>query len=183
MTGPDMGGEYFHWIYSLVCDERYASKTYWELLAYLHSVEFTWKLPMDENRADDGRDLRYRFGYVAGYSSREVARNLDVSPCSVLEMMVALAIRCEEAIMSDPEQGDRTGQWFWEMVVNLGLGYMDDSRFDIDRASSVVGRLLSRTYRKDGGGGLFRIEGARDDMRKIEIWYQMCAYLETKEGR
>ena len=26
--------------------------------------------------------------------------------------------------MTDPQYGDRTGQWFWEMVVNLGLADM-----------------------------------------------------------
>ena len=174
-----MRGEYFRWLYSIVCDERYSARTHVKLLAYLHSVEFTCALPMDANRADDGRDLRYRFGYENGYSNRTVAERLDDDPCSVLEMMVALALRIEESIMSDPVEGDRTGQWFWEMVVNLGLGSMDDEGFDRARASKVVRRFLARDYRRDGGGGLFRIEGTRDDMRSVEIWYQMCAYFES----
>ena len=41
-------------------------------------------------------------------------------------MMIALAIRCEEHIMDDPDAGDRTGQWFWSMLVSLGLGSMDE---------------------------------------------------------
>lgn len=39
-----------------------------------------------------------------------------------LEMIIALAIRLEEHIMDDPDIGNRTGQWFWDMIVSLGLG-------------------------------------------------------------
>lgn len=97
---------------------------------------------------------------------------LDNRPCSVLEMIIALAIRLEEHIMDDPDIGNRTGQWFWDMIVSLGLGSMDDSKFDKAHAIDVIRRFLDRDYGRDGKGGLFTIEHCRYDMRDIEIWYQ-----------
>jgi hypothetical protein len=93
--------------------------------------------------------------------------------------MVALSMRCEEQIMNDPNVGDRTGQWFWNMIVNLGLGGMDDRRFDESYADEVLDRFMNREYAPDGKGGLFTIENRREDMRSMEIWYQMNHYLEN----
>jgi hypothetical protein len=92
-------------------------------------------------------------------------------------MLVALALRCEENIMDDPDMGNRTGQWFWIMISNLGLGAMRDSRFNERRAEVVIDRLLSRDYEPDGEGGLFTVKGCKHDMRTVEIWHQMCWYL------
>lgn len=63
---------------------------------------------------------------------------------SVLEMLIALSIRLEEHIMDDPEIGDRTGQWFWNMITNLGLGSMDDRKFNENRVEDIVTRFLER---------------------------------------
>lgn len=173
-----MEAEYLEWMYSLVSDGRWLGATdYRGLLALLHETVFTYRLPMDLNRYCDGLDLRYRFGEEHGYSDEQVRLYLDQTPCSVLEMMVALSIRCEENIMDDPAMGDRTGLWFWTMVVNMGLAAMDGPRFDSERAQRIVRRFLDGEYEKDGTGGLFRVEGV--DMRSMEIWYQMCRYLEV----
>ena len=94
-------------------------------------------------------------------------------------MMVALAIRCEENIMDDPSYGNRTGQWFWGMIVNLGLGFMTDSRFDEKFVDDVIFRFLNREYEPDGKGGLFTVRNCKYDLRTVEIWYQMCWYLDT----
>ena len=89
------------------------------------------------------------------------------------------AIRLEEHIMDDPDIGNRTGQWFWDMIVSLGLGSMDDSKFDKAHAIDVIRRFLNRDYGRDGKGGLFTIEHCRYDMRDIEIWYQANWYLDN----
>lgn len=78
--------------------------------------------------------------------------------------------------MDDPDIGNRTGQWFWDMIVSLGLGSMDDSKFDKAYAIDVIRRFLNRDYERDGKGGLFTIEHCRYDMRDIEIWYQANWY-------
>ena len=100
-------------------------------------------------------------------------------PCSILEMMVALAIRCEEGIMDDPDIGDRTGQWFWGMVTNLGLGSMSDENFDRKYVDEVIERFLNRKYDPDGRGGLFRVRNCKYDLREVEIFHQLCWYLDN----
>lgn len=143
----------------------------------LHDSEFTYTIPMDGNRAEDGVNLRYRFGYEESYSDRMIASLLDVRSCSVLEMMIALALRCEEDIMENPDIGNRTGCWFWIMIDNLGLSPMDDAHFDERYVDHVIRCLLNHEYEYDGAGGLFMVEDPPGDMRTTEIWYQMCWYL------
>ena len=92
--------------------------------------------------------------------------------------MVALTIRCEETIMDNPAFGDRTGQWFWSMVNNLGLSDMTDDRFDERIVRKKIDIFLKRGYEPDGQGGLFRIKHCRRDMRYVEIWYKLCWYLD-----
>lgn len=92
-------------------------------------------------------------------------------------MMIALAIRCEEHIMEDPDIGNRTGQWFWSMLVSLGLGSMSDVQFDPVRVDEILDRFMDHDYAPDGKGGLFTIRNHRFDMRSMEIWYQMNCYL------
>ena len=177
MIEDSINNAYFKWMYNLVCSNRYANEiSYKRLLMELHNTEFTFTISRDENRAEDGLDLRYRFAYdyseVYDYADRYIK-----GPCSVLEMMIALAIRSEE-FMDDPSIGNRTGQWFWSMIVNLGLGAMTDRRFDKLYVKERIERFLNRDYEPDGKGGLFRIKNCEDDLRKVEIWYQMCWYMD-----
>lgn len=180
MTRNIWNEQYFEWMCHLVYDNRYSKRTsYWKLLRYLHGVPFTYSIGMDGNRASDGVDLRYRFGYERNCRDPLIAAYLDDRPCSVLEMMIALAVRCEEHNMEDSDIGDRTGQWFWNMIVSLGLGSMTDDRFDERYVSGVIDRFLNREYERNGKGGLFTVEHCKRDMRGIEIWYQMHLYLES----
>ena len=108
--------KYFNWLYDYVCEKRFPdSISYKKVLTLLHQTEFTWSIPMDENRAGDGIDLRRRFSYEMCHDYNRMAYEIN-SPCSVLEMMLALAIRCEETIMDDTRYGDRTCEWFWKMM-------------------------------------------------------------------
>ena len=164
--------DYFNWLCGLVCEKRFGVVVSFErLLWYLHNIEFRYIIPLDRNRAENGISLRYRF---AG----DDCVYLD-GPCSVLEMMVALAVHCEEDIMDDPAIGDRTGQWFWGMIANLGLGSMNDRNFDRRYVDDVIERFLDREYEPDGRGGLFRIRNCDRDLRKVEIQHQMYWYLNS----
>lgn len=142
--------------------------SYDALLDYLYRKEFTYSIENDENRLQDGLDLRYRF-----------AGNKSFEPCSVLEMMIALADRIESTIMDDPTYGNRTGQWFWRMITNLGLGSMTDDQFDIRYVEEVVDRFLDREYEPDGRGGLFTVRGSGYDLRNVEIWIIAMWYLDS----
>lgn len=163
-----------------MCDlvyDRTGSPSYEKLLRFLHSMEFVVSMDMDINRSYDGVDLRLRFGYDKGISGDIIKEEFDGENCSVLEMIVALAFRVEEHIMCDPDEGDRTGQWFWAMIVNLGLGRMTDDNFDEDIACDIIERFLYREYEPDGTGGLVSIPGSDIDFRELEIWYQVQRYL------
>lgn len=178
MTRIEVNKDYFQWMYDLVCDCRFAkTNSYRKLLSYLHNVEFKYHIVNDSDRAHDGVNLRHRFALLS--NDYNYVMDCLNGPCSVLEMIVALAIRCEETIMVDPQIGDRTGQWFWKMIVNLGLGSMTDSRFDDLYVDDAVTRFLHREYDYDGKGGLFTIRNSNCDLRNVSIWNQMMWYLDT----
>lgn len=168
--------EYFEWLYDYVCKGRsHHGVSYRELFHCLDNIEFTYSIPRDGNRAKDGIGLRYRFCMEQYGESLEYA--LD-RPCSVLEMIIALAIRCEESIMDDTRYGNRTGQWFWTMMHNLGIGNMTDDIFDEYYVERIISRFLNRDYQPDGKGGLFYVRNCEQDLRDVEIWVQLFWYLD-----
>lgn len=179
MTKNELNKKYFEWMYQLVYHEGYSKRlSYRKLLDRLHDTEFIYIISMDGNRAEDGIDLRYRFGYEHKYEHPMIAAYLDDRSCSVLEMLIALSIRCEEHIMDDPDIGNRTGQWFWNMIVNLGLDSMTDEKFNVRYVDEIISKFLNRKYKRNGDGGLFTVDNYKYDLRTAEIWYQMCWYLE-----
>lgn len=174
----ELRDEYFEWMYQLVCDEKFTRHlSYRKLCRMLDDREFVYTIPMDANRFEDGTDLRYRFGYEHDLEGPIIATELDDRPCSIFEMMVALAIRCEEHIMDNPDIGNRTTQWFLDMVASLGLAQMTDEKINRRLVDQVLDRFLERDYGRDGEGGLFTIRGTRRDMRHVDIWYQAMWYL------
>jgi hypothetical protein len=167
--------EYFVWLYSQVgsVKTRNRSKTYWKLLRLLYAKEFTWSdIEMDENRAQDGRDLRLDFLHVTG---REVNGNpgewMDMG-CSFLELLIALSRKL--AFEADGAPAD----WFWILISNLGLhectdAYPPDPRI-IDE---ILDKVIDRKYAPNGAGGLFPLQHTNEDQRVVELWYQAQAYL------
>ena len=172
--------DYFEWLSDIVSKDRFGKNiSYRKLLMYLHTVDFKWVIKEDSNRANDGISMRWRFAQATGRERyyNEISDCL-AGPCSVLEMLVALAVRCEETIMDDPRYGDRTGQWFWKMITNLGLSAMYNNRFDKKIVSIVIEKFLNREYEPNGQGGLFTIHDCQKDLRYVPIWNQLCWYLD-----
>lgn len=165
--------EYFDWM----VDKIGGRGMYDKLLDLLFNTPFVYIFPMDGNRYEDGIDLRYRFGIEKDIPQPVIANYLDCVDCSLLEMMVALALRCEEHIMADDDLGDRTAVWFWEMIISLGLLDFKNENYDTDKILDIVDRLYNRAYSADGRGGLFRTRNQNIDMRRIEIWDQAMAYF------
>ena len=180
MIEHEINEDYFEWLYEGMCGNRYSKNiSYRKLLEHLHNTNFRYTISNDKNRASDGIDLRYSFALSQGCEDeRELITDYLKGPCSVFEMMVALAQRCE-SVMDDPRIGDRTGQWFWGMINNLGLGGMNDNRYDEQYVDDVINTFLDREYKSNGKGGLFTIRNCEYDLREVEIWYQLCWYLDT----
>lgn len=166
--------EYFEWLCKLIDIDRFDRQvSYRKLLVRLLDTEFTWTVPYDDNRADDGIQLRRHFALERDDLT---LTNYITGPCSVLEMLIALAIR-GETWMDDAQYGNRTGQWFWGMIHNLGLSPMIDSEFDRNYVDEVITRFLNREYEPNGKGGLFTIRHCNCDLRTVEIWVQLSWYL------
>lgn len=181
MNRYEISNLYFEWLYDWMCEDlHHPNISYRKLLMQLHDTEFIYTIQKDQNRAEDGESLRYRFA-ESGVINEPTDYILEclARPCSVLEMMIALANRCEEDYMDDPAYGDRTRQWFWGMVANLNLGSMYDTWYDKEQVDECLYKFLHHKYDRDGRGGLFRIRDSSIDMRKVEIWYQMCYFLDT----
>lgn len=122
-------------------------------------------IPNDQNRCQDGMDLRQRYG-------RETGNGLPpIGTCRMLEFLIGMAIRLNE-IDYDPTMPDKVGPWFWILLDNLGIIEADDPWIE-----DMLERLNTRDYSFDGHGGLFPLRNPREDQRNIEVWYQMQAYL------
>lgn len=98
-------------------------------------------------------------------------------PVSCLEIMVSIALDAENMIMKDSKYGDRTAQWFWTMVENLGLLPYTDDNFKTYDVEDILGRFVNRHYRKNGIGSIAFSHKSKKDFRKLDIWQQFNIYL------
>ena len=151
----------------------------------LHSTDFVWVVERDENRAEDGKYLRYLFTVSAydriDFDEEEVEQYLS-GPCSVMEFLVGLAKRMEDDIMYDADtDDDRTSVWFWEMIRNLGLDIYDDEHYSEARVDDIVNRFMSRKYKKNGVGNVFKWDGKHGTkIRNFDIWSQVHFWATEK---
>lgn len=173
--------EYFEWIYERVMD----TLEYSRLLDHLNEILYLpeWRVgderirQMDQNRIGDAISLRYDFAYENGYSKMVIDSVFPDNACTVLELMAALAIRCETDIMDDPDYGDRTHIWFKYMLTSLGLIDQTNDFYDEDYVIDVIQVFMERRYSREGAGGLFYVPDSEQDMRDLDLWYQMHAFL------
>lgn len=164
---------YLEWLYSQVSPvkNRNPARTYWSLLRQLYKTEFVWLIPNDDNRVEDGRDLRYEF--VDQHDLDDVDPFWMNLGCSMLEMLIGLSRR-----LSFEAEGEAR-VWFWHLIETLGLLY-NDKEFSPRHEKEVYRKLedvIWRNYASDGRGGLFPLSNPTQDQREVEIWYQLCSYL------
>jgi len=175
---------YFAWLGNTVDPSGH----YEMLNTFLHDCwDFRWSIPMDENREVDGYDLRETFLKTCCDIDNAYAElgNFESATVSVFEVLVALCFRMEHEL-DDLQHRPRHAVWFAELLRNIGLGKMINEYWLIDSDESeftvtqIINRLLDRTYDWDGVGGLFPVKDSVNDMREVEIWYQMMAYLDER---
>ena len=163
--------DYFEWLCDIIIVNG-EDRTYWFLAKTLLETKYEWFVPNDDNRGMDGLKLREEYGEDLLWAINR--------PCTMLEMMIGLARRMADLTVELGEP-DRTREWFWVLIRNLELEkFTDDDYFDYGgspRVRFLLEQVLARTYKRSGKGGLFPLRNAKKDQRKVEIWYQMCAYL------
>lgn len=163
---------YLKWLYGQVgsVKEKNPSRTYWRLLKHLYTKEFVWFIPNDDNRAEDGKDLRYVF--VEEQKINPVDEGWYRLGCSLLEMLIGVSRRL--AFETDNEALG----WFWKLIENLGLEQFNDNvPYPEDKIEEILNTVIFRTYTRNGHGGLFPLRRATKDQREREIWYQLCDYI------
>lgn len=167
--------EYFNWLCMKVIDHHNTVRgvqtlSYTTLLWTLHHTEFVWMISGDDNRAEDGKDLRRDFLLELDIPDDPIWR---VEPgCSILEMLIAFSRRTEF------QSSQPAIEWFWEFIHNLGfLDITDDSNMTPQDIQEFLEPFIWRTYDMNGAGGLFPMEHPHRDQRDVEIWYQFCDYL------
>ena len=103
-----------------------------------------------------------------------------LGPCSVLEMMIALAESIDTYGSIDMLPIERTTKYFWLMIRNLELDGLVDSAWNYTSESYFnhkIDVLLNRKYEANGSGGLFPLQKPEADQRYVEIWFQMQSYF------
>lgn len=168
---------YFDWLRTQlgITANPNPKRRHWLLLEQLINTPFLWTVPNDDNRIEDGKELRLEF--VHDYAADP---GIMESECSMLEMLVALCRR-----LSFEAEGD-VDEWFWELMENIDLRQFTDEVYEdyeetIDRVDLALRKVIDRTYAPDGYGGLFPLKHPGCDQRTVEIWYQMGAYLLENE--
>jgi hypothetical protein len=178
LSGIALQEEYFAWLCELV-DVGQQGCSYEKLMRALHERDFFWSVPNDDNRAFEGKELRCKFcedyNIVYNYDEFSMAT-------SMLELIIALAYRCE-SLVEGQDNNLSVKEWFWKMMSNTGLDSFTDEVFDKKvlgdwcSVEQILNKIIDRSYNRSGKGGLFPLRFAKKDQRKVELWYQMCAYL------
>lgn len=162
---------YFNWLYSKVAymPNPTPSLTFYTLFRDLHSTEFVWLISGDDNRAQDGLDLRREFFRESLIHQDPVWNDIG---CSVLEMLIAFSRKAE--FETDLDARD----WFWIFLDNLNLSEFSDARKNTSlRTSERLNTFIYREYERNGKGGMFPLKTPSGNQKKVQLWYQLAEYL------
>jgi hypothetical protein len=163
----NLNRKYFDWLKKQITIANDGG--YDDLLHCLHSREFVWVVPNDDNRVADAMDLRKQF-----YSIREaLPEQMPDDGATVLEAIVALSRRLEF------NAGGNAHEWAWTLIQNLGLSELTDpiNKDGEEFIVNVLDALIWRTYEHNGTGGFFPLQHSEEDQTQVEIWYQMSAFI------
>lgn len=168
-ASPD---DYIEWL----CTERLRLeadeiKLYFKLFGCLLNIEFSSGHPNDSRREGEGLILREDFEYETGLYLEGLCPR-----CSFLEMLVALAYRCERQLMRSSYYGDRTSKWFFDMIKSLGLIDCTGPKWSSSTASYIDTVCKEMMNRKRC---LFEYKGSKKNINE-EIWRQLCSYINEK---
>lgn len=168
--------EYFKWL----CDHIRTpnnGRTYYGMLEIMYQKEFVWVVGNDENRIEDGRDLRLFYLDSLHRENRGDHRSLR-DPVSFLEVLIGLSARVAFMVSGN------ANEWAWKLIENLRLHRMSDplTERQVDKINDILDTVIWRTYEINGWGGFFPLTLSEHDQTQLEIWNQMAAYIEENRA-
>lgn len=169
--------QYLDWLFALVESAR-PGQTFLCLFRALDRTKFQAddRIPLDANRVSYALNLRNEFFETYGINYED---DFAEARISMLELLIQLAYDMGEITSRE----DNIPQYFFELLENLGLCIPDDEYIDIDRRDADVYIVLQKVIRRRYGanGLLFPLKNPTADQRRVELWFQMNAYLIEKE--
>lgn len=145
------------------------TRRYSLLLEYLYHTpfEFNEHFELDEDRIKIGIEMRENWAFSELTRDARDEFLEDFGPgISALEFFVSMAKTISDILYFDP----KWGQFFWQMIENLGLDTMNDDEFDQEIVDNILRDLWLRNFKRDGsGGGLFCVPNCKFDMRKLDF--------------
>jgi len=168
----ELDDQYLGWLIHSLGAEDYS-----QLCFIMQKIVFDTSVPNDDNRAAEGKDLRRQFLEMNRFH-KSVYYMWLAPPASIFETLAALTAHAE-FMTSIPKN-----EWFMIFLSNLQLDGARDvgwTNLTARRAMRALEAFNNRRYLPDGRGGLFPIENPEYDMRTIEIWYQMCAFIQQNQ--
>jgi hypothetical protein len=177
-----LSGVYLLWLASQIRgdDDGHPGRTYEGLVNIMFEKEFVWLTvtPNDDNRVADGLDLRVEFCHERDIPTESVPEFLSKEhpnpACSFLEVLIGLSRRLSFIA------GGRSEGWAWVLMNNLELHRITDpvGRAKARRAHDILDTCIFRNYSPNGVGGFFPLSQSDEDQTRIELWYQMAAYVD-----
>ena len=153
-------------------------RNYGMLLRELYCKEFYAIVKYDEDRGADGIVLRDTWADEVGYSG-----SISFGPPRVLETLIGISLRIEDQIFGGPWADD----WdykrvFWDLINNLGVMEYDGvlSNADYEDVGTVLDEFLAKPSRRDTFANIFTFSVTPGNLRKMNLWGQMHAYIAEK---
>lgn len=175
---------YLEWLESFTIDEtqdEHRRPEYHLLIRKLWQIPYYGRIGNDKNREVDGLDLRTRYNSILAKNSGIEAEQMpDVhalfGECRVLEMLIALSMHMYD-FMQDMGVYNSVSRWFWEIIQNIGLDWLDDDCYEDEHGDDFVNKtindILEGVGKKGRPGGWFWVK----NWQNLEVWYQMHEYL------
>jgi hypothetical protein len=177
---------YLRALYKEVSNNR--SRSYLNLSRLLHTIDFVWDVPNDDNRIGDALEKRKEYMELVGFSEA-----LKTKPASVFEVLVGIVYRMMY-VMDGEDRGLSTSKLYIELLENLNISGFTDGMFLRSRnikkieadVRTKIRKMMARKYTPSGRGGVFPLKRNPVkhgiDLRKTELWYQMMYYIAENYG-
>lgn len=157
--------DYFDWLRKMVNLDEPAN----DIMAYtLYNTAFGSVIDGDENRAEDGIELRDK------YVDETHNYDLQVShmECNMLEFIIALAARLDY-VTYNHKLGVQIAKWAHVYLDNLRVLYNQDA----DNISYRIVVLLSGSYDDYGNNGIFSFSKPIKNLSAKPYWDQMNLFV------